>query len=128
MRRHFIITLALVAVVAGVSRLADVRDTHESSQAAAQIVAGVLRIVILGDSVAHGAGDESGRGIAGDLTKSMASLRRCTVVTKLAVNGSRTWNVLRVLAQQQTTDALRAADATQRAVKSSPRTHAESVS
>lgn len=112
MRRRFIITLAFVAVVAGGLRLAEVKDAHhERSQAAARIDDGVLRIVILGDSVAHGAGDESGRGIAGDLTQSMSSLRRCMAITNLSVNGSRTWNVLRVVAQQQTHDLLRAADA-----------------
>jgi len=37
---------------------------------------GVLRVAILGDSVAHGAGDESGRGIAGHLDASTARGRQ----------------------------------------------------
>jgi lysophospholipase L1-like esterase len=45
----------------------------------------LLRVVILGDSVARGAGDESGRGIAGNLPHA--------VTVNAAVNGSRTWEV-----------------------------------
>ena len=49
-------------------------------------------IVVVGDSLAHGAGDESGRGIAG-------WLREMTNddVTNLGINGARTANVLHVL-------------------------------
>ena len=45
-------------------------------------------IVIVGDSVAHGAGDESGLGIAGHLQQLLGAR-----VVNAAVNGSRTWNV-----------------------------------
>ena len=55
---------------------------------------GILRVVILGDSVAHGAGDESGRGIAGNLD---ALLTGKHLVQNLGIDGARTWNVLRLL-------------------------------
>lgn len=49
-------------------------------------------VTILGDSVAHGAGDESGRGIAGNLASLLGAR-----VTDAGVNGARTLNVLRLL-------------------------------
>jgi len=51
-------------------------------------------IVVLGDSLAHGAGDESGRGIAGALA-AMTHAR----VENLGINGARTANVLQHLAR-----------------------------
>lgn len=62
-------------------------------------------VVILGDSVARGAGDESGRGIAGVLA-TMAKIK----VTNLAIDGARTANVLRLLARPHARDAVRRAD------------------
>lgn len=58
------------------------------------------RILILGDSLARGAGDETGRGIAGTL----AALTH-SPVENLGINGARTANVM----QQLTTPAARAA-------------------
>ena len=60
-------------------------------------------VAILGDSVARGAGDESGRGIAGSL--------REVSVTNLAINGARTWTVLRHLRSPRVRASLRSADA-----------------
>jgi lysophospholipase L1-like esterase len=53
-----------------------------------------LRVVVLGDSVGHGAGDESGRGIAGNLDCELDArgIAHAPAVNA-AVNGSRTWNV-----------------------------------
>jgi len=60
----------------------------------------VHRIAVLGDSVAHGAGDESGRGgIAGRLG-----------AMNFGVNGARTANVLDLLRHDDVRDALRSAD------------------
>ena len=59
-------------------------------------------VVVLGDSVARGAGDESGRGIAGVL----ATISQTNVVN-LGVNGARTRNVLQLLAQPRTREAVR---------------------
>jgi len=64
---------------------------------------GVFRVAIVGDSVAHGAGDESGRGIAGNLD---ALLGGKHVVTNLGINGARTWNVLRLLRTPIVADAI----------------------
>lgn len=60
-----------------------------------------LNIVVLGDSVAHGAGDESGLGgIAGRIGAMNA-----------AINGSRTWQVDVVIARAAVRSALEKADA-----------------
>jgi lysophospholipase L1-like esterase len=60
------------------------------------------RIVILGDSVAHGAGDESGHGMASYLQGS---------VVNLGIDGARTYDVLRLLATDRARAAVRHADA-----------------
>jgi lysophospholipase L1-like esterase len=60
----------------------------------------VHRIAVIGDSVTHGAGDESGRGgIAGRLG-----------AVNLGVNGARTTGVLELLRRGDVRDALRGAD------------------
>lgn len=69
---------------------------------------GVFRVAILGDSVAHGAGDESGRGIAGNLD---ALLLGRHVVQNLGIDGARTWNVLRLLRSHATRTTLATCDA-----------------
>lgn len=63
---------------------------------------GIFRVAILGDSVAHGAGDESGRGIAGNLD---ALLGGRHIVQNLGIDGARTWHVLRLLRQPVLADA-----------------------
>lgn len=73
---------------------------------------GVFRAVILGDSVAHGAGDESRRGIAGRLDDALHTLGlRTSPTVNLGVDGARTGVVRKVLEQQAARDAVRAADA-----------------
>ena len=64
------------------------------------IVRPVDNIVVLGDSVAHGAGDERGGGISSLLG-----------AANLAVNGSRTYDVVRVLGSRSAQPAVRAASA-----------------
>jgi len=61
------------------------------------------RVVILGDSVAHGAGDESGRGIAGNLPG--------MTVANLGIDGARTYTVLRHLRSPQVRAEVTQADA-----------------
>ena len=68
--------LAILFVACG--RAVPARDIHN--------------VVVLGDSVAHGAGDEMGRGIAGAL----ASITHAHV-ENLGINGARTANVLQQL-------------------------------
>jgi lysophospholipase L1-like esterase len=69
---------------------------------------GVFRVAVVGDSVAHGAGDESGRGIAGNLD---ALLPRPHLVQNLGINGARTWNVLRLLRNDAVRATVAACDA-----------------
>lgn len=58
-------------------------------------------IVVLGDSVAHGAGDETRRGIAGNLAHAI----------NLGINGARTSNVLHLLTLDDAKRAIRTAQA-----------------
>lgn len=66
---------------------------------------GIQRVVILGDSVARGAGDETGRGIAGALDTLLPSPHE---VINLGIDGARTRTVL---ARIDRFEALRRADA-----------------
>src|ERR1043165_1969542 len=69
---------------------------------------GVFRVAVMGDSVAHGAGDESGRGLAGNLD---ALLDGKHLMQNLGIDGARTWNVLRLLRGQAASATLAACDA-----------------
>jgi lysophospholipase L1-like esterase len=66
----------------------------------------VARVVVLGDSVAHGAGDETGRGISGDLNEFSG-----VVAENLGINGARTYDVARLLRTPGTRATIRSADA-----------------
>lgn len=58
--------------------------------------AGPLRIVLLGDSVARGTGDESGEGIGGYLEKTLAERKIAfTESLNVAVNGARTNDLMK---------------------------------
>jgi lysophospholipase L1-like esterase len=57
-------------------------------------------IVVIGDSIAHGAGDETGRGLAGNLH-----------ATNLGINGARTSNVNALLRHASAQSIVRAANA-----------------
>lgn len=73
---------------------------------------GVLRVVIVGDSVAHGAGDESGRGIAGNLERALSSAgTRAATVVNLGIDGARTFTVQRLLRTARARSEVRCADA-----------------
>lgn len=64
---------------------------------------GVFRVAIVGDSVAHGTGDESGRGIAGNLD---ALLPGKHAIANLGIDGARTRDVLRLLRKPIVADAV----------------------
>lgn len=71
-----------------------------------------LHVVAIGDSLAYGAGDESGAGISGRLEgeltrRGVASVR----AVNLGVNGAQTADVLRKLEQKRTREELTKADA-----------------
>lgn len=74
--------------------------------AASSTVAAPLDIVILGDSMARGTGDETGLGLAGNLARELSGR-----FVNLAVNGSRTWNLSTRLEVPDVRDAIRRADA-----------------
>jgi lysophospholipase L1-like esterase len=71
-----------------------------------------LHIVTLGDSLAYGAGDESGEGIAGRIR---LELERAGVeqveTTNLGVNGAQTGDLMQRLRQQRVRQAVAGADA-----------------
>jgi len=68
-----------------------------SPPAAVVVAPHALRVVIVGDSVAHGVGDESGLGLAGHLDRELARLGIVHAAPlDLAQGGSRTWNLSRV--------------------------------
>jgi lysophospholipase L1-like esterase len=75
-------------------------------------VAGPTRILVLGDSVAHGAGDESGRGLAADIDRELARLGIAhDAVIDAAINGSRTWQLASAVVQPRVRELVARADA-----------------
>ena len=71
-----------------------------------------LHVVALGDSLAYGAGDESGEGIAGRLEDELRAHGIDEVETvNLGVNGAQTSDVLSRLKQQRVRDTIGKADA-----------------
>ena len=71
-----------------------------------------LHVVAIGDSLAYGAGDESGAGIAGRLETELTRRGVASVETvNLGVNGAQTADVLRKLEQKRVREELAKADA-----------------
>ena len=71
-----------------------------------------LHVVAIGDSLAYGAGDESGEGITGRLDDELRARGVATVETvNFGVNGAQTNDVLSRLEQQRVRKALQNADA-----------------
>jgi lysophospholipase L1-like esterase len=72
----------------------------------------MLHVVAIGDSLAYGAGDESGEGIAGRLDDELRARGVAEVETvNLGVNGAQTGDVLTRLKQDRVRKALAKADA-----------------
>jgi lysophospholipase L1-like esterase len=92
MRVRVAILIALAAVGAAIVRMPRNRPPSPLRR--------IAHIVVLGDSVAHGAGDENGGGISANLH-----------AANFAVNGSRTYDVMRALRTAGAKSAVRAADA-----------------
>lgn len=85
------------ALIACFVILAACSDSHPRVAATQD---GTLRIVVLGDSVAHGAGDERGLGISGALDHQLRSAGvRAEPVVNLGINGARTHHVRELLAR-----------------------------
>jgi len=71
-----------------------------------------LHVVSLGDSLAYGAGDESGKGIAGRLETELEAHGIAEVETvNLGVNGAQTTDVLSRLRQKRVREEIARADA-----------------
>jgi lysophospholipase L1-like esterase len=71
-----------------------------------------LHVVAIGDSLAYGAGDESGEGIAGRLEDELRTRGVREVETiNLGVNGAQTTDLLRRLEQKRVRDRIAEADA-----------------
>lgn len=88
MKRFAIVLFALAACAAPVVR-------HDR----------IARAVVIGDSVAHGAGDETGLGIAGYLDRELH-----VRTANLGINGARTYDVLRLLRDRSVRSIVGAAD------------------
>ena len=72
---------------------------------------GWLRVVVLGDSVAHGAGDETGGGIERSLDSQFRARSVAFVpAVNYGINGARTRDALRLLQSPASQIALRTAD------------------
>ena len=106
--RARLITLTIVAALATAILQFHVIsiDRARVADARHRIANGALRLVVLGDSVAHGAGDESGRGISGDLARLTGAH-----TSNLGINGARTKDVARLLGSNGAAAAVRVADA-----------------
>jgi lysophospholipase L1-like esterase len=71
-----------------------------------------IRVVALGDSLAYGAGDESGKGLAGRLKEDLRDRGFLTVdTTNLGVNGAQTGDVIARLKQERVRTQIEKADA-----------------
>lgn len=95
--RSILVGLLSVALIAGCARAR--QQPHAVARKAPHLV-------VIGDSVAHGAGDESSRGIAGNLAQQLDA-----VVSNLGMNGARTKDVLRLLQTAAANQAVSSADA-----------------
>ncbi|HSP32761.1 MAG TPA: GDSL-type esterase/lipase family protein, partial [Thermoanaerobaculia bacterium] len=72
---------------------------------------GVLRVAVVGDSLAYGAGDESGQGIPGRLPEELRQHHRGSIdVQNLGLSGATTDDVHARLAEQSIRDAVYIAD------------------
>jgi lysophospholipase L1-like esterase len=83
----------------------------EIARAQARLGDGVSRVLVLGDSVAHGAGDETGVGIAGYLCEEIRHQTASPLIpTNLGLNGARTATVAALLKRQDARAKVAAAD------------------
>lgn len=100
-----------VLVAVAIGRWNESIELREIAATRASLNDGVLRAVVLGDSVARGAGDERGLGIAGSLDQQFQTLGiRAATVANLGINGARTLNVRKLLESGAAKSAVRTAD------------------
>ena len=108
--RRVVIALLLFAILIAAGAGERSRRSRELTAARLNLDDGVLRTVILGDSLARGAGDELGLGISGSLERHFHESGVPAAVANLGINGARTLNVWRLLKRPQTRTLVRAAD------------------
>lgn len=113
MQRLLVVLGIVVGVIAGTA--ISIRDRAGEVRSIAKARAlqddGVLRAVVLGDSLAHGAGDERGGGIPGALdTELYERSIPATAVVNLGINGARTHDVAKLLENAAARSTVRAAD------------------
>src|SRR4051794_27247321 len=89
MKRAAFVTAAVVLLASCARERTHIRAGSKS---------GERRVVVLGDSVAHGAGDETGRGIEGSIDQQLL-LRGAQFfpAVNYGINGARTYDALRTL-------------------------------
>ena len=113
MRRLLLVaTVPLLSVIAAAAEQS-CRATEARAIATAKALLhdGILRVVVVGDSVARGAGDERGLGITGSLDAEFRKVnRRAAAVVNLGVNGARTSKIRNLIEQTTAACTLRTAD------------------
>jgi lysophospholipase L1-like esterase len=106
-----VVLLGGVIAGTGISTHQRASEVRRISAAHELLDDGVLRAVVLGDSVARGAGDERRMGIPGALDKLLRSRGlRAMPVVNLGINGARTRDVERLLARAAAQSTVRTAD------------------
>ncbi|HEY8182223.1 MAG TPA: GDSL-type esterase/lipase family protein [Thermoanaerobaculia bacterium] len=106
--RRFLALSVFAATTAGLTLL-EIRSARVSQNSI--WADDVIRVAVLGDSVAHGAGDESNHGIAGFLDRELASRGvHFAPTANLGINGARTRDVLRLLKTSYAQKLVRIAD------------------
>jgi lysophospholipase L1-like esterase len=115
MKRGALIASILLLTAANCGRPADVEKTVTQRQATTPRPAPIpenLNVVTIGDSLAYGAGDETGRGIAGRLKNELLDRGLDAPETvNLGTNGARTGDVIARLKQERVRSSLAQADA-----------------
>jgi lysophospholipase L1-like esterase len=106
MRWRALVFVFVLTAAAAATRFVRTAGPHPASYA---LDDGVFRTVVLGDSVARGAGDEKGLGLPGRLDLERRSAGSA-VTQNLGINGARTWNVRRLLRLKDAADSIRRAD------------------
>ena len=113
----FALALSLLLLTANCQRARDVQSavTTQSTPEPAPVQRKIpddLNVVTIGDSLAYGAGDETGRGIAGRLKNELMDRGLGSPETvNLGVNGAQTGDVISRLGQERVRSAISRADA-----------------
>jgi lysophospholipase L1-like esterase len=109
------VAIVLASMLVACRRSAQPEPTvsvKESRRAIERFDDGVVRVVVVGDSLAYGTGDESRKGISGRLEEELRRRGLMSVeVLNLGVNGATTNSVAERLKKQETRGPISTADA-----------------